>query len=151
MKTAGKRLSALVSFTFTPTVTLLLAVFLFSFLVLKAPSAADLRIREFKAYGKTQVVLFEPRIDLSDQFHFNLKQVFVYVRAVYGERPDKSEIIWSRIIERSSAKKLSGMFRSTYDVVGDLMDRPTFELRGCYFPRVGWVRDVLFCKTDVSI
>ncbi|CAD27069.1 hypothetical protein [Encephalitozoon cuniculi GB-M1] len=151
MKTAGRRLSALVSFTFSPTVILLLAVFLFSFFVTKAPPASSLRIREYKAYGKTQVVLFEPSIDLSSQFHFNLKQIFVYVRVLYGGRSDRSEVIWSRIIGWSDAKRLTGVFRSTYDIAGDLTDSPCFELRGCYFPRVGWIRDILFCKTDVRV
>ncbi|ADM12222.1 uncharacterized protein Eint_090930 [Encephalitozoon intestinalis ATCC 50506] len=151
MKTAGKRLSALVSFTFNPTVILLLSVFLFSFFVTKAPPVSDLRIREYKAYGRTQVVLFEPSIDLSSQFHFNLKQVFVYVRAIYGGRTDKSEIIWSRIVGWNDPQKLRGVFRSTYDIAGDLSDKPCFELRGCYFPRVGWVKDILFCKTAVEI
>ncbi|AFN83753.1 hypothetical protein EROM_091370 [Encephalitozoon romaleae SJ-2008] len=151
MKTAGRRLNALVSFTFNPTVILLLAVFLFSFFVAKAPPVSDLRIREYKAYGRTQVVFFEPSIDLSSQFHFNLKQIFVYVRVIYGGKADKSEIIWSRIIGWNDSKKLIGVFRSTYDIAGDLSDNPCFELRGCYFPRVGWIRDILFCKTDVKI
>ncbi|KHN69060.1 hypothetical protein M896_100440 [Ordospora colligata OC4] len=152
MKTASKRLAALASYAFNPTIVLLLGVFVFSYMVPKSLPESSLKIIEYKSHGRSQVVFFEPKIDLSSQLHFNLKQIFVYVRAVYGGRSDRAEIIWSRIFERQSEKKeLTKVFRSTYEVVGNLTDDPTFELRGCYTPYVGIVEDVLFCKTEVKI
>lgn len=151
MKTARKRLSSLVSFIFNPTLVLLLAIFLSSFLVVKKPPAADLRVLEYKSYGRNMVVSFEPNVDLSTQFNFNLKQVFVYLRATYPDMENGSEIVWSRIVRRGDEKRLSGVFRSNYDIAGDLSRRAVFELRGNYFPFVGIVRDVLFCRKEVSI
>lgn len=151
MKTARKRFNVLLSFIFYTTYALLLAIFLSSSLIVRKRPIADLRILEYKNYGKNFVVSFQHKIDLSDQFSFNLKQVFVYLKAIYPDMGNSSEIIWSKIITRKGEKKLNGISRSTYDIVGDLTKKTVFELRGNYFPFVGMVRDVLFCRTEVDI
>lgn len=151
MKTARRRFNALMSFTFNPTLALLLAIFLSSLLVLKKPPAGDISVTDYKTYGRNSVVSFQTGLDLSDQFNFNLKQIFVYVRAVYPSAKNSSEIVWSRIVRRGDKKRIEGVLRSNYDISGDLSKTIVFELRGNYFPFVGMVRDILFCRREVKI
>jgi signal peptidase complex subunit 3 len=138
------------SFVFNPTLVLLLGIYILSYLVIKEIPKADLKIAGYQTRGKHDTIIFEPNLDLESEFrtYFNLKQIFVYLKATYTGKKNHSEIVWSKIIGRGDLKKLVGEFRSNYEIRGSILDDKVFELRGNYFPFVGAVKDFLFGRVS---
>lgn len=99
--------------------------------------------------GIGKKVVFNPQADLTEYFHLNVKQVFLYLK-MHHKRT--SEIIWSRIVQRGDEKRFFNHVINNYRFF-DIPDGTVvkFELRGCIFPYVGIVQDKLLGSTAMMV
>ncbi|WUR02865.1 signal peptidase complex subunit 3 (SPCS3) [Vairimorpha necatrix] len=139
MHLTKRRFTFCFSALFNPTLILLGLIFLCSLLVEKPPAQSDIIIKEIKASGLKRGIKFNPRIDLTDQFNFNVKIIFLYVRINY--QTGSQEMIWSRIIRREDAKIINETLKNIYDIRGEVGTEVEIEVRGCVTPFVGLIRD----------
>ncbi|KAM0675755.1 Signal peptidase complex subunit [Gurleya vavrai] len=143
------RFQAICSVTFNATVVLLHILAITTFLTQPSLPKCSLEIVDFVNGERSAKVKFKPNIDLSSQFNPFLKQVFVYLKIVYGN--DNEEIVWSKIVKRSDLKKLHYTVENTYSFRFPMLkDNIYFELRGNHFPFVGSIQDKLYAKYVVG-
>lgn len=145
MHKSFKRMSFIGSSIFNPTLVLLFSIFACSLLFVKPLPQAKIQVQSLDVSGYRRVLTFNPRVDLGDQFNFNVKQIFVYLRVVYPS--GSSEILWSRIVQRGAKYNLNETVRSNYEIKGEVGKNVVLELRGNYFPFVGVIRDFTFGST----
>lgn len=88
---------------------------------------------------------FYPNIDLSSQFNFNTKQIFLYLIARTGER---EEMVWSKIVKNGESYKLNDLEKSNYSFSVGIDGPLLFELRGNVFPFVGQMKDIHYATVD---
>lgn len=141
-----KRISFISSAIFNPTLVLLFSIFACSLLFVKPLPKANIQVKGLDASGYRRILTFSPNVDLEDQFNFNVKQIFVYLRVIYPSK--SSEILWSRIVQRGGKYKLNEVVRSNYEIKGEVGRNVILELRGNYFPFVGIIRDFSFGSTE---
>lgn len=92
---------------------------------------------------------FNPNIDLTKNFHLNVKQIFLYVKMINKNR---IEMIWSDIIKKNDNKKIFKNLRNNYRFFEiEKNDKIVFELRGCVQPYVGLIEDQLFGRIEYTI
>lgn len=139
-----KRFSFVFYGLFNPTLILLSSIFILSLLFDKTNLKTNIKVHSVETSGRRRILTFNPNIDLSPQFNFNVKQVFFYLRAVYPT--GSSEILWSEIVKRSDNKKYIKFVKSNYEIRGQVGVNVTLELRGCIFPFVGIIKDKMFGK-----
>lgn len=67
------------------------------------------KLRSLKSHGGVDRALlsFDLHADFSSAFHWNIKQLFVYVVASYktADKPDNKVVLWDKIIELSDDEK----------------------------------------------
>ncbi|KAM0680533.1 Signal peptidase complex subunit [Glugoides intestinalis] len=144
MKSTYKRLFTFFSIVTNATVFLLFLITVLSYLFPAPPLSADLKVSWVSPNKHTvRVCQFQPSIDLSQQFNFNTKQIFLYL---YAKSGDREEMVWSKIIKNGDNYKLFGIEKSTYlfSIAGKNFTE--FELRGNIFPFVGLLRDVPYAS-----
>jgi signal peptidase complex subunit 3 len=142
MKTILSRISAIMSCTFNCTSVLLLSIALTTRFYEQDTPKARLNILGYGQTNGLSHVRFNPGVDLSGEFHPNLKQIFFYLRVVYGKELENSEICWSKIVRRNEPASFSDVLTNNYNFSRALVgDKVIFELRGCYFPYVGTIKD----------
>ncbi|EEQ82849.1 hypothetical protein NCER_100389 [Vairimorpha ceranae BRL01] len=139
MQFTKQRFSFCFSGIFYPTVVLLGSIFLCSLLIEKAPPKSNMEIKEVLSKGHRRIITFNPKIDLTSQFNFNVKIIFLYARINYST--GSQEMIWSRIIRRGDKKIINEICRSIYDIRGEVGTEVEIELRGCMTPFVGLIRN----------
>ncbi|EOB12975.1 signal peptidase complex subunit 3 [Nosema bombycis CQ1] len=146
MHLAHKRASFVFSSLFNPTLILLFSIFVCSLLFVKPLPKANIQVVSLDASTYRRVLTFNPNVDLNNQFNFNVKQIFVYLRAIYPSR--SSEILWSQIVRRCDPKILKGVVKSNYQIKGEVGKNVILELRGNYCPFVGIIRDFSFGQVN---
>ncbi|KAF9763667.1 Signal peptidase complex subunit 3 [Nosema granulosis] len=146
MHKASRRISFISSALMNPTLILLFSIFACSLLFVKPLPKANIQIKSLDASSYRRILTFNPNVDLSDQFNFNVKQIFVYLRVIYPTK--SSEILWSKIVQRGDVYKLVENVRSNYEIKGEVGRNVVLELRGNYFPFVGIIRDFSFGETN---
>lgn len=146
MHKSFQRGQILFSFTFNATVFLLSAIAIATFVFEQKMPESHLRIHEFQTNPDSRPhVKFTPNVDFTSQYTPFLKQIFVYLKIVYGNKNE--EIVWSKIIKRSDVKRLDSYFFNSYSFkYPALKDKVHFELRANYFPFVGYIKDKLVAK-----
>ena len=87
-------------------------------------------------------IRFTPNIDLTNQFHLNVKQIFFYLIIHYDDT--NSDIVWSTLVKRDTTKSFMKKEYQNYPLPMVKPGKYLFELRGCVFPFVGFVNDVLY-------
>ena len=66
-------------------------------------------MRSLKSHGGVDRALlsFDLKVDLEPAFHWNIKQLFVYVVAVYETKGRKNQVVlWDKIVEATDPKKV---------------------------------------------
>ncbi|TBT97327.1 putative signal peptidase [Hamiltosporidium magnivora] len=147
MHTVGSRASACLGFIFNATTALIAMVGLVGFLLQRSPPNSEFKVLKYQPYMTltSQSFTFIPNIDLKEEFNPNLKQIFFYVKVVFGKNKENSEMIWSKIVTRKDEKKFFEAIKSNYRLSNlESYETLDFELRGCYFPYVGMIRDICF-------
>lgn len=139
MKNAVTRATSFCSILMNCTILLLLAIFIASYFYSIPQVTADLRVGWVSPNKNYKVCQFFPNIDLTPQFNFNTKQVFLYLVA---KTPEKQEMVWSKIVKNGEKYKFFESEKSNYifSVGGD--GHISFELRGNMFPFVGQLKDI---------
>lgn len=84
---------------------------------------------------------FEPNIDLTPQFTFNTKQIFLYLTIRAGE---KEEMVWSKIVRNGDEYRFFSKQASNYIFSAPELRTCELELRGNVFPYVGQILDVSY-------
>jgi signal peptidase complex subunit 3 len=149
MYSISKRVSTLLSYTFTFTVTLLVSIFIMSYTSSQETPECHLAVSSYSLTGDhSRYISFSPSIDLTSQFHLNVKQIFLYLRITYGEN---SDMAWSTIVKRHGNKVLSGNYFNNYRIPPLNAKRALLELRGCIFPYIGQTRDILYAKKELDV
>ncbi|KRH94464.1 Signal peptidase complex subunit [Pseudoloma neurophilia] len=152
MHTNTQRLFTISSILFNAVTILLFVTSLLSYVYEKQPSVSNLKIvslQPFSSEFKGRNIILNPQTDLTDVFHLNVKQIFLYVKMIAG---DKKEMIWSQIVQKNDIKNIDKSFVNNYR----FFEIPkgtnvSFELRGCIFPFVGLTKDKLFSKTTYKV
>lgn len=88
------------------------------------------KLRSLKSHGGVDRALlsFDLNVDLTPAFHWNIKQLFVYVVAVYETQGRTNEVVlWDKIVEAGDPKVLKE--KNTF-VKYALVDKRGGELRG---------------------
>lgn len=146
----SKRLAALVSHTFSFTTVLLVMIFLLSHFNKREIPECNIRISSYALdNSRTRYTYFSPNIDLSPQFHLNVKQIFVYLRMDYDDI--NSDMLWSKIVKRDDSKKLKDYYYNNYTIPIVKSGKVCLELRGCIFPYIGQTSDVLYARQELTI
>ncbi|ORD95024.1 hypothetical protein ECANGB1_1713 [Enterospora canceri] len=147
MKNISIRVSTFFSYLFQSTTTMCILLFLATLVLKKDQIKANPTITTFGHKANNCYMRFSPNIDLTKEFNMNTKQVFLYVVCVTGS---KHEMVWSKIVEESSRKKLYDLVRNSYRfrIRGDISayDAIYFELRGSVFPKIGKMEDKLYAR-----
>ncbi|RVD93069.1 Signal peptidase complex subunit [Tubulinosema ratisbonensis] len=142
MYSIRKRVSKLMTFTFNFTTGLLVLIFLLTSFY--NPELPKVKVQLNNVRGPP--FIFDLDINLTNQFHLNVKQIFLYMKINYDK--ENNDIIWSEIIKRSSKKVISKRVANNYVVAAPRSQKILFELRGCIFPFVGKIKDVLLYKEE---
>lgn len=146
MHTSIHRFYAVITYSFYPTVFLLFCIGYFSEYIKNPKINVNLKIYNYKPFDRTPAfVTFSPNIDLNSEFSINTRQIFLYLNAKYG---DHDEIVWSKIVQKKDEKVFNKKFVNNYDFYGGMDVR--FELRGCLFPYVGVVKEVLYDSVELK-
>lgn len=152
MHTCNIRFFSVFSILFNASTILLFAVSLLSFLYDKDPHHSFLKIESLQPvtteYRERHIIL-NPNTNLTDVFHLNVKQVFLYVKMING---DKKEMIWSKIIKKHDKKQILDPVANNYRFFE--IEKGTnlkFELRGCIFPHVGLTKDKIFSEATFHV
>lgn len=146
----SKRLAALVSHTFSFTTVLLAMIFLLSHFNRQEIPECNIHVRSYALdNSRTRYIYFSPSIDLSPQFHLNVKQIFVYLKMDYDGT--NSDMLWSMIVKRGDSKKLSEYYYNSYTMPIVKSGKVCLELRGCIFPYIGQTSDVLYARRELTI
>lgn len=125
-------------------------IFLLSHLNKKDVPECDIRISSYALdNSRTRYIYFSPNIDLSPQFHLNVKQTFVYLKMKYDGT--NSDMLWSKIVKRGDSKKLSEYYYNNYTIPIVKSGKVFLELRGCIFPYIGQTSDVLYARQEITI
>lgn len=145
MKNALERASNFHFVLMNSTIILLLIIFTTSYFYPKTSVSADLEIGWVSPNRSFKMCRFTPNIDLTPQFAFNTKQVFLYMiaKSSVGE-----EMVWSRIIKNGDLCRLEKQEQSNYVFSGGPGETILFELRGNVFPFVGKMTDVLYGSAE---
>jgi len=146
MKNAIERATSFHFILMNCTIALLLAIFAASYFYPFPPVTADLKIDWVSPNRSFKVCRFSPGVDLTPQFSFNTKQVFLYLVAKYS--PTQEEMVWSKIVRNGEGYRLEGVEQSNYIFSGGSGRSITFELRGNVFPFVGKMRDVQYGSVE---
>lgn len=125
---------------FNMTLILLLAIFIASEIQAKHNSSANLRIKAVNRIGLYKRVHFYPGIDLSSQFNWHTRMIFVYLTCRSGTNTE--EMVWSKIVKNGDHYDLNGLERSNYFFNCDGGRQVVFELRANVFPYVGKLKDI---------
>jgi len=164
MKNTKERFMCLCGKALNLTLVLFLMIFLTS-LINKPPklSVSPKILRVSKTVEWTSVS-FVPNVDLSTQFTYNVKQIFLYLICRVDEKENgmesdsksvsdgssnnsnkKENMVWSRIVRKESVEKVfNKVEKNNYVFSLGKGKKVTFELRGNVFPVVGQVKDVLY-------
>lgn len=146
----SKRLAALVSHTFSFTTVLLVMIFILSHINKKEIPECNIVIGSHALdSSRTRYIYFSPNIDLSPQFHLNVKQIFVYLKMDY--EGTNSDMLWSTIVRRGADKKLHEYYYNNYSIPIVKPGKMHLELRGCVFPYIGQTSDVLYARQVLSV
>lgn len=146
----SKRLAALASHTLSFTTTLLAMIFILSHINKKEIPECDIRISSCVLdNSRTRYIYFSPNIDLSPQFHLNVKQIFVYLKMNY--EASNSDMLWSTIVKRGENNKLHEYYYNNYAIPIVKPGKVYLELRGCIFPYIGQTSDVLYARKELNI
>ena len=87
-------------------------------------------MRSLKSHGGVDRALlsFDLEVDLAPAFHWNIKQLFVYVVAIYETKGRTNQVVlWDKIVEAGDPKVLKE--KNTF-VKYALVDKRGGELRG---------------------
>lgn len=146
MKNTLSRVSTFSSILFNTTLGLLFCIFLASYLNPGYPVSSNLKISWISPNPNFKSLRFEPNIDLTPQFTFNTKQIFIYLvlRTQEDSGNLKEEMTWSKIVKNGDNYKLFEMEKSNSIFSGSLTGGYEFELRGNIFPYVGQLRDISY-------
>ncbi|EPR78783.1 Signal peptidase protein [Spraguea lophii 42_110] len=144
MNTFSKRISHILNYTFYATIVLLILIYMSSLWYKRSTPTSNLTIKELSALTFPKLV-FNPDIDLSNQFNFNTKQIFVYLKMIYGPSNKYSEMVWSKIIKADDNKLLKNDIYNNYKFSKEVryFQNVTFELRGSILEYVGRNYDML--------
>jgi signal peptidase complex subunit 3 len=88
------------------------------------------KLRSIKSHGGVDRALlsFDLEVDLAPAFHWNIKQLFVYVVAIYETEGRTNQVVlWDKIVESGDPKVLKE--KNTF-VKYALVDKRGGELRG---------------------
>lgn len=142
MKNTANRISAFTSVLMNCTIALLFSIFLVSYLYGSPKISADLQVDWVSPNRSFKMCRFIPNIDLTPQFYFNTKQVFLYL---VTKSSNKQEMVWSKIIKNGENYKLTERLQSNY-IFSETENggKYEFELRGNIFPFVGQLKDVYY-------
>lgn len=147
MKNAQQRLSVLSNVFFNMTLCLLFAIFAFSYLKGFPEVHAEMELIRYNPRSEYKMLIFKPNLDLTPQFTFNTKQIFLYVVLDSGH---KSEMVWSKIIKRGDDYILYTKQSNNYSFTGTKDNLIKLELRGNIFPFVGQMKDVHYGYLNAS-
>lgn len=142
MKNTYNRISYFSTILFNSTMVLLFVIFAISFVSKPGLARANIKVLKLEGRGEYKSLKFEPNVDLSSQFTFNTKQIFLYLTCKVGEN---EQMAWSKIVSNGSNYGLFESQNSNYSfTVQPGADSVVFELRGNVFPYVGQMKDVSF-------
>lgn len=139
MKDFSSRANTFSSVLMNCTIALLFVIFFVSYMTPIKPIAGDLKITWMSPGNGFRVVRLIPNIDLTPQFVFNIKQIFLYVVA---KSNGKEEMLWSKIVKNGGNYVFKELVQSTYPL--DPSGKIEFELRGSIFPYTGQLIDVSY-------
>lgn len=139
MKNTISRITCFSSILMNCTILLLLSIFLVSYLFPVPSITAELKIEWVSPNRSYKACRFSPNIDLSSQFNFNTKQIFLYLVA---KTPNKQEMVWSKIIKNGEKCKFFEPLQSNSIFSTGENGLVEFELRGNMFPFVGQLKDL---------
>ncbi|KAI5169425.1 signal peptidase complex subunit 3 [Pancytospora epiphaga] len=146
MKNTQARALCFFSTMFNSTVALLGVIFIISYQMTLQSSKANMELVSYNPESEFKVLVFKPGVDLTSQFSFNTKQIFLYLSIDDGER---SEIVWSKIVKNGDSYKLFEKQFSNYTFSAPNTSKVVFVLHGNVFPYVGIMRRVLYGVLDV--
>lgn len=105
-------------------------------------------------------IVFNPSIDLSSRFNWNVKQIFLYLCVIYDSNTDshtnsvkekKEEMLWWLIINgKKKSKNINSRFVNQISF-GNLPDDVTLELRGSRQPWVGKITDEVYFSKKFNL
>lgn len=145
-----QRGSALCTFVFNFTIVLLAIIFALSYTIKRELPASNLTITHNSFTNRNRNnIEFLPNIDLSSQFNLNVKQIFLYLKVNYDDQ--NSDMVWSSIVKRDNKKSFMKKCYRGYELPPITAKKVVFELRGCVFPYIGMVNDVLYEKKSVGV
>lgn len=146
MKNTLSRASTFFSILFHTTLGLLFCIFLASYLNPGYPVSSNLKISWISPNPNFKSLRFEPNIDLTPQFTFNTKQIFLYLtlRTKQSNGELKEEMVWSKVAKSGDDYRFFGTEKSNYIFSGSQTGDYEFELRGNIFPYVGQLRDISY-------
>jgi len=152
MHTISNRIFAISSILFNAVTVLLIAISCLTYIYERKTVPCNLQVVSVlpvstQYYGRN--IIFKPNIDLTDTFHLNVKQVFLYLKM---KRNNHTEMVWSRIIQKDDLKKIYSDLVNNYRFFSiEESSNLAFELRGCIFPYVGFIQDKLFGYVEKKV
>ncbi|KCZ82493.1 hypothetical protein H312_00151 [Anncaliia algerae PRA339] len=144
MHSIRKRFSKLTTYNFNFTTMLLVLIFLLTHFYDPALPKAELSLNNVMGPPFT----FDLKVDLTNQFHLNVKQIFLYLRINYNDV--NNDVIWSEIIKKNDDKLVVRKAWNNYIVAKPNSAQLTYELRGCVFPYVGKIKDILLATQKMN-
>ena len=141
MKNTKSRVYNFFGVTFNMTAVLLFVIFIISYLRPAPGIASKPTIARYESRGEYKFLIFSPNIDLTPQFTFNTKQVFLYLTC---KSSNKEEMAWSKIVTAKDNLRLFERVKSNYIFTGSRDRSARFELRGNVYPYVGQMVDLYY-------
>lgn len=143
MKNTSARISEFGSVLMNCTIVLLFSIFLISYFTPLKDVSSNLKIVWMSPGKGFKVARLIPNIDLTPQFVFNIKQIFLYVVA---KSNGKEEMVWSKIVKNGDKCKFFDLVQTTYNFEPNSNEKIEFEIRGSIFPYTGQLLDVFYGK-----
>lgn len=147
MKNTQARAIYYSSVLFNATLVLLAIIFAISYSRPLHPLEASMELIKYDPASEFKVLVFRPNIHLTPHFTFNTKQIFLYLTLNVGER---SELVWSKIVERNGPHRLVDKQFSNYTFTGSKSKDVAFVLHGNVFPYVGPMMKTQYGSLDIG-
>ncbi|KAI5148927.1 signal peptidase complex subunit 3 [Enteropsectra breve] len=148
MQSTWKRASVFASKLMNGFMALGFAIFLVSYLSGGSNVSANLKILRFESKYGTSILSFQPNVDLTPEFKFNTKQIFLYLTY---RNENEEKMVWSKTVKKGDNYRLfqKEISNTATNIKPGL--HPVLELRGNIYPMIGQMRDVGYGKVDVKI
>lgn len=144
MKDTCSRAYAYTSVLMYCTIGLLISIFVSSYLTQNNNVKSSIAIDWVTPNGSFKMARFYPNLDLTKQFDFNTKQVFLFVVA---KTKASDRMIWSKIVKNGDNYKFFDIVHSS-GFEAQPGEKVKFLIGGNVFPYVGQLRIVHYGETE---